>query len=77
MAVGAAVGQGRKLVAEVFLPLSAHGARTAGVDDVADRDGVADGESGDLAPDIGYHARELVARYQRRIVVVGVGADGV
>lgn len=75
--VGAAVGQGREGVAGVLLAGPAHRALPAGIDDVADRDRVTDGEAGDGGPGFGHHARELVPRHQGTAPFAVVAADGV
>ena len=65
-----AIGQGGKLVAEVLLSCPAHGALTAGIDDVAHRDIVADGKGCHLEPNLADDAGELVPWDEARVTIM-------
>src|SRR5690625_6190467 len=75
VAVDAAVGQRRELPAVVLLTCRAHVAAEAGVDDVADGDGVADCESSHLRADLGHGPGALMPRHERVLGALGAGGS--
>src|SRR5690606_32586941 len=75
--VGATVGERGKFAAEVLLTGPAHGAVTAGVDDISDSDRIADVESGHITADFRYHTGEFVPGDEYRARLAAITADGV
>src|SRR5690625_3787973 len=76
VAVDAAVGQRRELPAVVLLTCRAHVAAEAGVDDVADGDGVTDCEPSHLRADLGHDPGALMPRHERALGALGALGAG-